>query len=68
MSGGIRLSTRAAAEYLATLHDEVGDWRLTVVAWNTGENLLAHFVADHGDDFNQLLDHLPGRTRALLNR
>ncbi len=61
-------STRAAAEYLATLHDEVGDWRLTVVAWNTGENLLAHFVADRGDDFDQLLDHLPGRTRALLNR
>lgn len=61
-------STRAAAEYLATLHDQVGDWRLTVVAWNTGENLLQRFVRDRGDDFDRLLDHLPGRTRALLNR
>jgi membrane-bound lytic murein transglycosylase D len=62
------MSTRAAAEYLAKLHDEVGDWRLTVVAWNTGENLLSHFVADRGEDFDQLLNRLPGRTRALLNR
>ncbi len=23
---------------------------------------------DRGEDFDQLLDHLPGRTRALLNR
>ena len=61
-------STRAAAEYLAKLHDQMGDWRLTVCAWNTGENMLAHFVQDRGPDFDQLLDHLPGRTRALLNR
>jgi len=62
------MSTRAAAEYLAQLHDQMGDWRLTVCAWNTGENMLAHFVQDRGPDFDQLLDHLPGRTRALLNR
>lgn len=61
-------STRAAAEYLAKLHDEIGDWRLTVVAWNTGENLLDHFVRDRGQDFDRLLDQLPRRTRALLNR
>ena len=46
----------------------MGDWRLTVCAWNTGENMLAHFVQDRGPDFDQLLDRLPGRTRALLNR
>jgi peptidoglycan lytic transglycosylase D len=61
-------STRAAAEYLAKLHDDTGDWRLTVVAWNTGEGLLQHFVDTHGQDFSRLLDHLPERTRALLNR
>jgi peptidoglycan lytic transglycosylase D len=61
-------STRAAAEYLASLHDDVGDWRLTVVAWNTGEGLLQHFIRDHGHDFDHLLDSLPQRTRALLNR
>ncbi len=61
-------STRAAAEYLAQLHDQIGDWRLTIVAWNTGENLLSHFVRDRGEDFNALLARLPNRTRALLSR
>ncbi len=61
-------STRAAAEYLATLHDDVGDWRLAIVAWNTGEGMLQKFVVDRGEDFDHLLEHLPGRTRGLLNR
>jgi hypothetical protein len=61
-------STRAAAEYLAQLHDEIGDWRLTIVAWNTGEGLLSHFVQDRGEDFDLLLEHVPARTRALLTR
>src|SRR5271169_7198135 len=61
-------STRAAAEYLASLHDDIGDWRLAIVAWNTGEGMLQKFVQDRGEDFDRLLDHLPGRTRGLLNR
>jgi len=61
-------STRAAAEYLATLHDDVGDWRLAIVAWNTGEGMMQKFVLDRGEDFDRLLDRLPGRTRGLLNR
>jgi membrane-bound lytic murein transglycosylase D len=61
-------STKVAAEYLATLHDEVGDWRQAIVAWNTGETLLQRFVTAHGDDFDRLLEQLPERTRALLNR
>jgi peptidoglycan lytic transglycosylase D len=61
-------ATRAAAEYLAQLHDQIGDWRLTVIAWNTGEGLLSHFVRDRGEDFDRLLEHLPGRTRGLLTR
>jgi membrane-bound lytic murein transglycosylase D len=61
-------STRAAAEYLAQLHDQIGDWRLTIIAWNTGENLLSHFVRDRGEDFDSLLAHLPMRTRSLLTR
>src|ERR1019366_10328617 len=32
------MSTKAAAEYLATLHDEAGDdWPMTLVAWNNGD-------------------------------
>ena len=62
-------STRAAAEYLSTLHDEVGgDWRLAIVAWNTGETMMGRFVANHGEDFDRLLSTLPQRTRGLLNR
>jgi len=61
-------STRAAAEYLAQLHDQIGDWRLTVIAWNTGAGLLSHFVGDRGEDFDRLLARLPARTRALLSR
>ncbi|HEV3112882.1 MAG TPA: lytic transglycosylase domain-containing protein [Candidatus Binataceae bacterium] len=61
-------STRAAAEYLAQLHDQIGDWRLTIVAWNTGQGMLSHFVQDRGEDFDRLLDHLPARTRSLLSR
>jgi membrane-bound lytic murein transglycosylase D len=61
-------STRAAAEYLAQLHDQIGDWRLTIIAWNTGENLLSHFVRDRGENFDSLLARLPGRTRSLLAR
>ena len=61
-------STRAAAEYLAQLHDQIGDWRLTIIAWNTGQGMLSHFVQDRGEDFDRLLEHLPARTRSLLTR
>jgi membrane-bound lytic murein transglycosylase D len=61
-------STRAAAEYLAQLHDQIGDWRLTIVAWNTGDGMLSRFVQDRGEDFDRLLEHLPARTRSLLTR
>ena len=61
-------STRAAAEYLAQLHDQIGDWRLTIIAWNTGQGMLSHFVQDRGEDFDRLLERLPARTRSLLTR
>lgn len=61
-------STRAAAEYLAQLHDQIGDWRLTIIAWNTGQGMLSHFVQDRGEDFDRLLERLPNRTRSLLSR
>ena len=35
------LSTKAAAEYLAELHDQAdNDWRVALVAWNTGAGNL----------------------------
>jgi len=61
-------STRAAAEYLATLHDQVGDWRLAVVGWNTGEASIQRFIERKGTDYERMANSLPRRTRALLNR
>ena len=48
------MSTKAAAEYLATLHDEAGDdWPMTLVAWNNGDramrSLLVAARSQHGE-------------------
>jgi membrane-bound lytic murein transglycosylase D len=61
-------STQAAAEYLATLHDQVGDWRLAVVGWNTGEASIDRFIELRGTDYDHMARSLPRRTRALMNR
>lgn len=61
-------STRAAAKYLATLHDEVGDWRVALVGWNRGETAMNDYWSLRGADYNLLTSHLPYNTRSLLNR
>src|SRR5579864_2031257 len=62
-------STRAAAEYLATLHDQTpGDWRMTLVAWNNGDARLDHYLKLQDDSYERLVAHLPRRTRGLMNR
>lgn len=61
-------STRAAAAYLTDLHDAVGDWRITVASWNTGEGNIDRFWPLRGADYDKVLKHLPRRTCILLNR
>jgi membrane-bound lytic murein transglycosylase D len=61
-------STRAAAQYLATLHDEVGDWRVALVGWNRGETAMNDYFSLRGVDYGLLTSHLPYNTRSLLNR
>jgi membrane-bound lytic murein transglycosylase D len=61
-------STRAAAEYLATLHDEVGDWRVALVGWNRGQTAMDNYWSLRGVDYSALTSHLPYTTRSLLNR
>jgi len=61
-------STRAAAEYLAALHDEVGDWRVALVGWNRGETAMNDYWSLRGVDYGRLTSHLPYNTRSLLNR
>jgi peptidoglycan lytic transglycosylase D len=61
-------STRAAAEYLATLHDEVGDWRVALVGWNRGQTAMDNYFSLRGVDYSALTSHVPYTTRSLLNR
>jgi peptidoglycan lytic transglycosylase D len=63
------LSTRAAAEYLASLHDSAGDdWRLAVVGWNGGDLAIDRFWELRGTNFNRFMNLLPRPTRTLLGR
>jgi membrane-bound lytic murein transglycosylase D len=63
------LSTRAAAEYLAELHDQAdNDWRVALVAWNTGAGNLERYWPLEGKNYDKFASLLPRRTRQLLNR
>jgi hypothetical protein len=62
-------STQAAAEYLAELHDQAdNDWRVALIAWNTGEANLQRYWSLEGANYTKFADRLPRRTRQLLNR
>jgi hypothetical protein len=63
------LSTKAAAEYLAELHDQAdNDWRVALVAWNTGAGNLERYWPLEGKNYDRFAGLLPRRTRQLLNR
>jgi len=63
------MSTRAAAEYLATLHDEAGDdWPMTLVAWNNGDRAIDRYWSLRGPNIEKFGNRLPRRTRGLLRR
>jgi membrane-bound lytic murein transglycosylase D len=62
-------STRAAAEYLAELHDQTGsDWRMTLVAWNNGDGGVNRYLQLMTAPYERLMRRLPRRTRELMNR
>lgn len=62
------MSTKAAAEYLATLHDEAGDWPMTLVAWNNGDRAIDRYWSLRGPKMEKFGYRLPRRTRGLLGR
>jgi membrane-bound lytic murein transglycosylase D len=63
------LSTKAAAEYLATLHDEAGDdWPMTLIAWNNGDRAINKYWSLRGPKMERFGNRLPRRTRGLLGR
>jgi len=62
-------STRAAADYLAFLHDMFKDWPLALAAYNAGENGVARIVSRSGiDNYWELIqtDLLPAETREYV--
>jgi membrane-bound lytic murein transglycosylase D len=62
-------STRAAAQYLAELHDQTGaDWRMTLVAWNNGDEGVNRYIQLMTAPYERLMHRLPRRTRSLMNR
>jgi membrane-bound lytic murein transglycosylase D len=62
-------STRAAAEYLATLHDASGaDWRMTLVAWNNGDSSFDRYARLRNASYDRMMAKLPHHTRSLMNR
>ncbi len=62
-------STRAAAEYLATLHDASGsNWRMTLVAWNNGDSSIDRYSRLRSASYERLMTKLPHHTRSLMNR
>jgi len=62
-------STRAAAEYLAELHNQTGaDWRMTLVAWNNGDGGVYRYLQLMTAPYERLMQRLPRRTRSLMNR
>jgi membrane-bound lytic murein transglycosylase D len=62
-------STIAAAEYLDTLYDKMGDdWHMTLVAWNNGDSAVGRYLGLEDASYERLMRHLPWRTRSLMNR
>src|SRR5277367_1386179 len=63
------MSTKAAAEYLATLHDEAGDdWPMTLVAWNNGDRAIRHYWSLRGPNMERFGNRRPRKTRGLMGR
>jgi membrane-bound lytic murein transglycosylase D len=60
-------SARAAATYLARLHEKFQDWRLTLAAYNAGEgtvqNLLKRYKAT---TYDGIASHLPAETQMYV--
>ncbi|GIW40888.1 MAG: hypothetical protein KatS3mg076_1465 [Candidatus Binatia bacterium] len=61
-------STRAAARYLADLHEMFGDWNLSIAAYNTGEFNVARVVDRGTKDFWEMAEkgYLHPETRSFV--
>ncbi len=59
----------AAAEYLHALHNQFGDWRLAVAAYNCGAGTVQKLLEDyHAKSYARIATHLPAETQMYVPR
>jgi membrane-bound lytic murein transglycosylase D len=62
-------STVAAAKYIRGLYNELGDWLLTIAAYNCGTGTIARAIKKAGStNFWALQSYLPAETRGHVKR
>jgi len=60
-------AAEAAAKYLRALHQEFGDWRLAVAAYNCGAGAVQKSLARyHAKSFERIAPHLPAETQMYV--
>lgn len=48
-------ATHAAADYLSTAHDQLGDWALAITAYNHGTSGILRAAREHGADLERIV-------------
>ena len=60
-------NARAAAQYLKILHDQFGDWRLALAAYNSGEGTVKRLLTKHNaKTFDGIATRLPAETQMFV--
>jgi membrane-bound lytic murein transglycosylase D len=60
-------ATQAAAKYLRELHQQFGDWRLAVAAYNCGAATVQKTLdRHHAQTYEQIATHLPAETQMYV--
>ena len=58
---------RAAAKYLKYLHDDFGDWRLAIAAYNAGEGTVSRLLMKYAaHSYDDIATHLPAETQMYV--
>jgi membrane-bound lytic murein transglycosylase D len=61
------VAAQAAAKYLHALHDQFGDWRLAVAAYNCGAGAVEKALARyHTNSYARIATHLPAETQMYV--
>lgn len=62
-------SATASAQYLKQLHDQFGDWRLALAAYNAGEGKVQKLLNRHqARSYDDIAGHLPAETQMFVPR